>query len=60
LTKKDIPGRTHIMDILVREYAEEIQTLRQELSSALGRVSFTCDMWSCNILRGFLAITVHF
>ncbi len=27
---------------------------------ALGRISFTTDLWSCRILRGFLAITIHF
>lgn len=23
-------------------------------------MSFTCDMWTCKILRGYMAVTVHF
>ncbi|KAJ2975727.1 hypothetical protein NUW54_g11681 [Trametes sanguinea] len=60
LSDRDIPHRTHIHNLLVREYQEEIENIRRELTNALGRVSFTCDLWSCNSLRGFLAITVHY
>ncbi|OJT08209.1 hypothetical protein TRAPUB_881 [Trametes pubescens] len=60
LTDADIPRRTHMHGLLIKKYAAEIQRVREELKYALGRISFTTDLWSCRILRGFLAITIHF
>ncbi|EIW65093.1 uncharacterized protein TRAVEDRAFT_108337, partial [Trametes versicolor FP-101664 SS1] len=59
LTDKDILHRTHAHDLLIREYEMEMEKLRKELQTALGRISFTCDLWTCKILRGFFAATVH-
>ncbi|KAI0658861.1 hypothetical protein C8Q70DRAFT_889361, partial [Cubamyces menziesii] len=60
LTDKDIPRRTRVHDVLVRKYERQIDELREQLKNALSRVSFTCDLWTCKILRGYLAITMHF
>ncbi|CDO76288.1 hypothetical protein BN946_scf184917.g4 [Trametes cinnabarina] len=61
LTNKDILHRTHAHDLLVREYEMEIQRLRDELKAkALGRISFTCDLWSSQDLSGYFALSVHY
>ncbi|KAI1783913.1 hypothetical protein LXA43DRAFT_871155, partial [Ganoderma leucocontextum] len=60
LEDKDIPHRTRTHEIIIGEYQRELENLRQALKSSLGHVSFTSDMWMCKILRGYMAITVHF
>nr|VWO95490.1 Lmo0415 protein [Ganoderma boninense] len=60
LTDEDILHRTLANTILNEEYEREIRELREELKKALGRISFTCDMWSSQTLRSFFAITVHY
>ncbi|KAJ2994371.1 hypothetical protein NUW54_g7561 [Trametes sanguinea] len=61
LTDKDILHRTHAHDLIVKEYGLEIKRLREELkNNALGRISFTCDLWSSQDLRGYFALSVHY
>ncbi|KAI0759521.1 hypothetical protein BD413DRAFT_459160, partial [Trametes elegans] len=60
LTDTDIPHRTQMHRLLIKRYAAEVEGVRQELRLLLGRISFTTDLWSCQILRGFMAVTVHF
>ncbi|TBU21270.1 hypothetical protein BD311DRAFT_607170, partial [Dichomitus squalens] len=60
LEDKDIPHRTHMHALIVDEYEHEIENLRSALKSTDARVSFTCDMWTCKILHGYMAVTVHF
>ncbi|KAI0363255.1 hypothetical protein BV20DRAFT_911099, partial [Pilatotrama ljubarskyi] len=60
LDDHNIPHRTHTQKILIERYATEIQKLRQDLQAALGRISFTCDLWSCQVLKGFMAVTLHY
>ncbi|KAI1785412.1 hypothetical protein LXA43DRAFT_872324, partial [Ganoderma leucocontextum] len=56
----DILHRTRAHDLLVEEYEREMDELRHELKAAVGRISFTCDLWSSVILRSFFAITLHY
>ncbi|KAI0649964.1 hypothetical protein C8Q79DRAFT_893836, partial [Trametes meyenii] len=60
LTNADIPHRTHLHDIPIKKYEDEIDRIRKELQASLGRISFTCDLWTCKLLRGYLAITIHY
>ncbi|KAJ2985876.1 hypothetical protein NUW54_g9999 [Trametes sanguinea] len=60
LEEGDIPHRTHMHKLLIKRYASEIQKLRHDLQGALGRISFTCDLWSCRVLKGFMAVTLHY
>ncbi|CDO71217.1 hypothetical protein BN946_scf184863.g12 [Trametes cinnabarina] len=70
LDDRDIPHRTQTHKILIERYSAEIKKLRADLQllrhaahctqSALGRISFTCDLWSCRILKGFMAVTLHY
>ncbi|KAJ3002031.1 hypothetical protein NUW54_g6071 [Trametes sanguinea] len=67
LDDDDIPHRTQTHKILIERYADEIKKLRadlqlsiHEMQAALGRISFTCDMWSCRVLKGFMAVTLHY
>ncbi|KAI8978310.1 hypothetical protein BD414DRAFT_378222, partial [Trametes punicea] len=56
----DIPHRTQTHKLLIERYATEIEKLRADLQAALGRISFTCDLWTCRVLKGFMAITLHY
>ncbi|KAI0682528.1 hypothetical protein C8T65DRAFT_543285, partial [Cerioporus squamosus] len=60
LAEGDIPHRTFIHDLIIEEYEGEIEDLRTDLQNALGRISFTCDLWTCRVLHGYLAVTVHY
>ncbi|KAI9061182.1 hypothetical protein FKP32DRAFT_1545037, partial [Trametes sanguinea] len=60
LEESDIPHRTATQKILIERYGKEIKKLRDDLQAALGRVSFTCDLWSCRVLKGFMAVTLHY
>ncbi|PIL28171.1 hypothetical protein GSI_09708 [Ganoderma sinense ZZ0214-1] len=60
LEDKNILHRTLAHKLLVQEYEREMDELRTELKGALGRISFTCDLWSSVVLRSFFAITLHY
>ncbi|KAI1782154.1 hypothetical protein LXA43DRAFT_526027, partial [Ganoderma leucocontextum] len=60
LRDEDILHRTHAHALIIDEYDRAIKALRRELESTDARVSFTSDMWTCKILRGYMAVTVHF
>ncbi|KAH9946450.1 hypothetical protein B0H21DRAFT_676010, partial [Amylocystis lapponica] len=60
LDDKDIPHRSKITKLIEDRYNAEKAILATEAQNALGRVSFTSDVWSDQQLRGFMAITVHY
>ncbi|KAI1783161.1 hypothetical protein LXA43DRAFT_1067898 [Ganoderma leucocontextum] len=60
LQDRDILHRTHARALIVDEYKLAIEALRRDLQSTEGRISFTSDMWTCRILRGYMAVTIHF
>uniref|UniRef100_A0A0W0FNI4 Uncharacterized protein n=1 Tax=Moniliophthora roreri TaxID=221103 RepID=A0A0W0FNI4_MONRR len=59
LTKDDIPGQTTMTKIILDTYRAHMYELTVELKTALGKISFTCDGWTDNLLYPFIAITAH-
>jgi hypothetical protein len=60
ISDKDLPHQTSLTNMIYREHVEDYRKLICEIKSALGRVSFTSDIWSDPNLTSFLAITCHF
>ncbi|KAJ3558445.1 hypothetical protein NM688_g926 [Phlebia brevispora] len=56
----ELMHRTAFTGYILRKFQERFDRLKEMLKHAVGRVSFTTDMWSNAVLKGFMAITVHF
>ncbi|TFK58465.1 hypothetical protein BDN72DRAFT_734107, partial [Pluteus cervinus] len=59
LQEEDIPGRTKIRELVIREWKRYFLQLKSDLSKAVGDISFTADGWSDKNLQNFLAIMAH-
>ncbi|KAH7868957.1 uncharacterized protein C8R40DRAFT_1024714, partial [Lentinula edodes] len=57
---KDIPHRTKLTELILKQYEIHWHEMTREMKASLGRISFTSDMWTNGILKGFMAITVHY
>ncbi|KAH9947389.1 hypothetical protein B0H21DRAFT_655834, partial [Amylocystis lapponica] len=60
LEEKDIPHRSKVTDLILEKYASERTNIITDAQNALGRVSFTSDLWTDEQLRAFMAITLHY
>lgn len=60
LRENDLPHRTALTKLIYQTYQEEYEELKKDLQHALGRVSFTSDIWSDPNLAAFMAMTSHF
>ncbi|KAJ8453438.1 hypothetical protein ONZ45_g19719 [Pleurotus djamor] len=60
ITNGDIPHRTKITIDILHEFEAEQQRLREEMERAIGRVSFTSDIWSDPNLDGYMGVTAHY
>ncbi|PCH38908.1 hypothetical protein WOLCODRAFT_33260, partial [Wolfiporia cocos MD-104 SS10] len=60
LDNSDIPHRTKLKQLLTARFSELQESIASDAQNALGRVSFTSDLWTDHQLRGFMAITLHF
>ncbi|SJL00252.1 uncharacterized protein ARMOST_03564 [Armillaria ostoyae] len=59
LTDDDIPRRTQIRKRVMEIWEDHLKQLSKEMQGALGKISFTCDMWSNANLVPFMAVTAH-
>ncbi|TFK17491.1 hypothetical protein FA15DRAFT_574048, partial [Coprinopsis marcescibilis] len=59
LQDSDIPHRTHIRARIGEIWEEHLSELAEELQRAVGKISFTTDIWSDTNLASFMAITAH-
>jgi len=59
LQDKDIPHRTKLREAIIETWESHFKALRLELADAVGKVSFTADLWSDKNLRSYLCITAH-
>ncbi|EPS92715.1 hypothetical protein FOMPIDRAFT_24463, partial [Fomitopsis schrenkii] len=59
LKDEDIPHRTKMTALIREAFEAQREELKKELSRALGRISFTADIWDCKKRQAFLAITGH-
>ncbi|KAJ3839627.1 hypothetical protein EV361DRAFT_772349, partial [Lentinula raphanica] len=60
LSENDIPHRTKLMDLIFNQFDKQFNEMKNELKHSLGHISFTSDMWSNGVLKGFMAITAHY
>ncbi|KAJ3752489.1 hypothetical protein EV360DRAFT_11628, partial [Lentinula raphanica] len=60
LRERDIPHRTRLRELILERYKCHWKEITSEMKAALGRISFTSDMWSNSVLKGFMAITAHY
>ncbi|KAH9950785.1 hypothetical protein B0H21DRAFT_679919, partial [Amylocystis lapponica] len=59
LKDSDIPHRTTIHNRVLQVMDEHLNQLEEEMAKALGKVSFTMDLWSDPNLVPFMAVTAH-
>ncbi|KAF8129409.1 hypothetical protein K438DRAFT_1531550, partial [Mycena galopus ATCC 62051] len=55
-----LPHRTKLSELICTRFQVEYQRMIHEIQNALGRVSFTGDIWSRGNLDSHLAITAHY
>ncbi|KAJ3931064.1 MAG: hypothetical protein NXY57DRAFT_866888, partial [Lentinula lateritia] len=60
LRDADIPHRTKLTELVLKQYEKHWRNITEEMKASLGRISYTSDMWSNGILKGFMAITAHY
>ncbi|KAF7358289.1 putative AC transposase [Mycena venus] len=59
LAEKDIPHRTKLTKLVVEAWVKYYAELKVTLNAAIGKISFTADIWSSKGLHPYLAITAH-
>ncbi|KAI0071882.1 hypothetical protein K474DRAFT_1581770, partial [Panus rudis PR-1116 ss-1] len=59
LCDQDIPHRSQMLELILKTYRKERQKLLDEMKSAIGRVSFTTDLWSDINWNSYMAVTAH-
>lgn len=59
LRDSDIPGRTHIRTRVAEVWDEHMAKLEEEMTSSLGKISMTMDLWTDANLSPFMAVTAH-
>ncbi|KAF7354446.1 putative AC transposase [Mycena venus] len=59
LAEKDIPHRTKLTKLVVEAWVKYYAELKVTLNVAIGKISFTADIWSSKGLHPYLAITAH-
>ncbi|KAJ2928061.1 hypothetical protein H1R20_g9035, partial [Candolleomyces eurysporus] len=60
LEDRDIPHRDKMTSMILDAHALEYQKMRKDLKNALGRISFTMDLWTDPNLTPFMAVTAHY
>jgi hypothetical protein len=60
LEDKDIPHREKMTSMILDAHALEYRKMREDLKNALGRISFTMDLWTDPNLTPFMAVTAHY
>ncbi|OBZ77284.1 putative AC transposase [Grifola frondosa] len=56
----ECPEFRELLFLISESYKEEYSAMIRELQNALGRVSFTTDLWSDPNLRAFMGITAYY
>ncbi|PBL03194.1 hypothetical protein ARMGADRAFT_902818, partial [Armillaria gallica] len=59
LTDNDIPHRTQLRECIMEMWQEYLQQLSKDMLGALGKILFTCDLWTNSNLVLFMAVTAH-
>jgi hypothetical protein len=56
----DDPHQTQMANLIIEKYNDEVKRIAEELGQALGRISFSMDLWSNPNLCSFMAVTAHY
>ncbi|TFK17490.1 hypothetical protein FA15DRAFT_553137, partial [Coprinopsis marcescibilis] len=59
LQDSDIPHQTSVHSRIGKMYESHLEELQSELKKAVGKVSFTTDIWTDPNLASFMAVTAH-
>jgi hypothetical protein len=59
LQDRDIPHRTKLRETIIEAWESHFKALKLDLADAVGKVSFTADLWSDKNLRSYICITAH-
>ncbi|PPQ97649.1 hypothetical protein CVT26_002438 [Gymnopilus dilepis] len=59
LKNTDIPHRTSVREHIMATWEKHLETLQAEMGAALGKISFTADVWSDPNLVPYMAVTGH-
>ncbi|PBK90596.1 hypothetical protein ARMGADRAFT_871755, partial [Armillaria gallica] len=59
LTDNDIPHQTQLRECIMETWQEYLQQISKDMLGALGKISFTCDLWTNSNLVPFMAVTAH-
>ncbi|KAG9096989.1 hypothetical protein FS749_007324 [Ceratobasidium sp. UAMH 11750] len=60
LRDHDIPHRSKIAFEMHQVYLQEKELIVKAMQKSLGRISLTTDLWSDQLIRSFMAVTVHY
>ncbi|KAF5319548.1 hypothetical protein D9619_008318 [Psilocybe cf. subviscida] len=60
ITDAELPHRTRLSKLIELQFEKEYQLMRIDIKNALGRVSFTSDVWSRQTMQSFMGVTAHF
>ncbi|KAF8473053.1 hypothetical protein DFH94DRAFT_617667, partial [Russula ochroleuca] len=60
ISNEDLPHRTKVTKLIFAAYEQEHEHLKMHYQKALGRVSFSSDLWSNPNLVSFMALSSHF
>ncbi|KAH9937935.1 hypothetical protein B0H21DRAFT_665216, partial [Amylocystis lapponica] len=60
LEEEDFPHRDKTHKLILARYQLEKTRMSHDAQNALGRVSFTTDLWTDKKMRSFMAITLHY
>ncbi|KAJ3765022.1 hypothetical protein FB446DRAFT_620615, partial [Lentinula raphanica] len=55
-----IPHPTKLTELVFEQYSKQWNIVSSEMKNSLGPISFTSDMWSNGVLKGFMAVTAHY
>ncbi|KAI0919445.1 hypothetical protein AcV7_006181 [Taiwanofungus camphoratus] len=59
LQEKDIPRRTKVRELIIKAWKIGFDMLKDDLTHAIGKISFTLDIWSDQRRRPYLCLTGH-
>ncbi|KAF8164541.1 hypothetical protein BJ912DRAFT_830308, partial [Pholiota molesta] len=58
--EKDLPHRSKLSELITVAFQREYKAMLLDIENALGRVSFTSDIWSRQNMESYMAITAHY
>ncbi|KAI6012366.1 hypothetical protein EDC04DRAFT_2508709, partial [Pisolithus marmoratus] len=57
---RDLPHHSKLAQMILTEFHKVFGEIKDELKHALGRVSYTTNLWSDKNLDSYMAVTSHY